>query len=737
MRFVRILILVIVALTIWQPRLPIVTADQVTTEITLYAHTDPSATQVGGRTLSLSSNATSPHSADIRDGLSFTLLPTLASPLHIAGTITVYVWLKSAETLRGTLNITLSEVWANASVQEIRSSSVTSPVTPNAYLVIFSLGTIDYTLNAGSTLKFEAWFSPVRPVPVMLLWDSTVTPTRLVMEVESSPKITLLITDIQGRTSTIFAENNTFATKLNANTTVEDPFGGTNVRSVSLTVRNSTGFPLIQDASMNLTSRTEKPYRLEYLLTAPIPSGHFNFTARVLDAANRTFETSVPIIVTRFYTLTVINLDSERKPLSGLSLSFHVGDVLMDGDGVRPIETNSTGMATSSNAPNSTDVGRLTIRAMMNGLVVGTKTVGVQSNTTIVVEWPLYPWDISVIFPLLGIPVASAQVSLDLNRTFVNSTLTDPNGIAHFSYALLGKYDVRVSWWLFAQNFTDVMHSPNQGTELVFTGFFTPLVMLLVAGVVGVVAIFGTLAFIRRRRRTRRFRHAAELVGGAIPQSAVVMIVGPSGSGKSLLLQNMLADYLRAGRRCVYVSNCERPSNLKERLGKMGLDVRKLQDSKMLGFVDAYSGTTGAVSSEKYSVPSARDLTTLGIQLTSCLEELGEPGDVFFDSLVPVVASGDLERGFDFVEYYGARTKNAGGTFLYVTSTTIEPKLLNRLEELADFVLQTEKHDGPGDIRGRLLVKKARDTEHERDWVGFKISSNGRMKFVSLPSEKP
>ena len=230
LRFVRIIILVIVALTIWQPRLPIVTADQVTTEITLYAHTDPSATQVGGRTLSLS-NATSPHSADVRDGLSFTLIPTLAAPLHIAGTITIYIWLKSQETLRGTLQITLSEVWANASVQEIRSSSVTSPVTPNAYLIIFSLGIIDYTLNAGSTLKFEARFSPVRPVPVMLLWDSTVTPTRLVMEVESSPKITLLITDTQGRTSTIFAENYTFATKLNAKATVEDPFGGTNVRS--------------------------------------------------------------------------------------------------------------------------------------------------------------------------------------------------------------------------------------------------------------------------------------------------------------------------------------------------------------------------------------------------------------------------------------------------------------------------------------------------------------------------
>ena len=214
---------------------------------------------------------------------------------------------------------------------------------------------------------------------------------------------------------------------------------------------------------MNLTSRTVKPYRLEYLFTAFIPSGHFNFTVSVLDAANRAFETSVPITVTKFYTLTVINLDSQRKPPSGLSLSFYVADLLMD-----EVKTNSTGIATSSRAPNSTDVGPVTVRAMMNGLVVGTKTVDVQSNMTIVVEWPLYPWDISVKLPLLGIPVAAAQVSLYLNGTFVNSTLTDPNGIAHFSDALLGKHDVRVSWWLFAQNFTDVMHSPNQGTELIF-----------------------------------------------------------------------------------------------------------------------------------------------------------------------------------------------------------------------------------------------------------------------------
>jgi len=208
-------------------------------------------------------------------------------------------------------------------------------------------------------------------------------------------------------------------------------------------------------------------------------------------------------------------------------------------------------------------------------------------------------------------------------------------------------------------------------------------------------------------------------------------------NGKSFLLQKMLVDALRAGRRCVYASNCELPSKIKEKLERMGLDVQKLQDSKLLGFVDAYSGTTGAISSEKYSVPSPRDLTSLGTQLTSCLEELGEHGDVLFDSLVPMVASGAFERGFDFIEYYGARTKNSGGAFLYVASTTIDPELLGRLEELADFVLQTERYTGRGGIRGRLLVKKARVAEHETGWVGFKIRSDGRMELRSLPPDTP
>jgi archaellum biogenesis ATPase FlaH len=88
------------------------------------------------------------------------------------------------------------------------------------------------------------------------------------------------------------------------------------------------------------------------------------------------------------------------------------------------------------------------------------------------------------------------------------------------------------------------------------------------------------------------------------------------------------------------------------------------------------------------------------------------------------------------VEYYGARIVKSGGNFLYVASDTIESDLLKRFEGSSDCVLQTEKYAGPGKVRNRVLVKKARGIEHERGWVGLNIKPSGRIEFVALPSER-
>lgn len=724
-------LLLIVALAMWQPHLSLVNAEAPTTEVSLYAHTDPSATSVNGRVLTLVGNATSRQTADVRDGMNFTLVPSLSAPLYIHGRIDVYVWLMSQQSVRGTLRATISEVAANASVAEIRTASVTIGVPPVPLMTYFGLGSVDYTVPTGSTVRLELQFSPEKPVPVMLVWDSAATSTRLVLEVEPIPRISLKITDTFGRASVVFPENRTGLIGLVAHVLVEDPFRGTNIQRVSLSIGNSSGFVLLKDAPMNLTSRTELPFQLGYALPMAIPSGEFNITASVVDAVGGTVVTTTEIAVTSFYSLILMLVDLQGRPLPGLNVSVFAAGQLID-----QMTTNSSGMATSR-VPSSRAVGPFTLQILQNGVVIVSRQINLESDSVLQLEAPLSDWNLVTRLQILNLPIAAATVDLYLNGTLVASNVTDGNGVAHFTCLPLGAYEINVTSYLASKRFLNVTHSADSNEtalELPLISRIPENVVLIVAGV-AFVAIVGAFA-VTRRKRTRRFKNVGELLGGTFPSSAVVMILGPSGSGKSLLLQNILADSLQAGRRCVYASNSELPSRIKEQLKRIGVDAQLHEHRNTLRLIDAYSGATEAVSREKHFVPSPTDLTALGIQVTGCLEELGGVADVFFDSITPIVASGAFGRGLEFVRYYGARITKSDGTFTYVATPTIEPEALNRFEEASDCVLQMEKTRGPGKIRGRLLVKKARGLRHEHEWVGFKITSKGRMEFVSLQPEE-
>ena len=731
MRSKAVLLMLIVALATWQPQLHLANADAATIEITLYAHTDPSAVSVQGRVLSLIGNTTSQHSGDVRDGLDFTLVPALSAPLHLLGGVDVYVWLRSQQNVRGEVRAAISESKANGSLTEIRSASVNIVVPSVPYLIIFGLGPADYRVSPGSALKLDIRVSQNAGVPVMLLWDNPFTSTRVVLDVETTPIVDLKLTDVAGRASTIFPENDTKMTRLIARVTIEDPFRGVNIRTALLTVTNSSGFAFVKDMPMNLTSQTETPFRFEYALPITIPSGHFNVAVGVGDLAQRVFTASKQITVTHFYTLIVMLLDSKRDPLPGVDISLSIGDQL-----VGEVQTDSAGMAASL-VPTSLDTGPLILRAKKNGLVLISRTFEVQSNLVLQLEAPLYDWNVAVRLPILNIPVPGAQVSLYLNGTSVASGNSDQNGIVRFTAVPLGNYEVRVASLVGVRHFANVTHSTDQGAtalELPVLSEIPAGTLLIVFGI-AIAAIFGVLGVRRRRTRTRGYKRVAELLGGTIPECSVMMVVGASGSGKSLLMLNILADSLQLGRGCVYVSNSERPSKIRDQLTRIGVNVHDSEHENKLRFIDAYSGETGARSSEIHVVSSPKDLTGLGIQITSCIEELAGTADVFLDSLTPVVESGGSARGLEFVQYYGARTTESGGTFVYATTTAIGQESLSRLEEASDCVLQVERISGKGRIRGRLLVKKARGLDHEQDWVGFKISSKSRIELVPLPKE--
>ncbi len=748
LRFHTVLLPLLVALVVLQPCLPLAPTSAVTIELTLYAHTDPSAASVDGRVLSLRGNTTSRHDADVRDGLTFTLVPPLSAPLHLLGGIDVYVWLIAQQTIRGTLRVGLSEVSVNASVTEIRSVSVTIPVAAAPYQVQLGLGSVDYTAQAGSALRFEVQFVPLTPVPVHLLWDDAAVSTRLLLEAESIPKIDLNVKDASGKSSIIFPENVVGVADLTISVSVEDPFHGTNIRTVSLNVTDSSRRFLIMNTPMNLTSHTETPFRLGYEFSISLPIGVFNITASVLDAVGRTFLAAKEITVAKFHTMVLMLVDGQQRPIANLNVSLTA-----DGSLLEEVTTNSSGIAIAP-MPSNVSIAPI-LEVTFKGLVILSRPVDPKSSMLVIVV-PLYDWNIYAKYQGVGIPASGVGIRLYLNGTLVASATTDVSGAARFASVPLGSYKVTISSAFGSWDYNVTHSAESTGTSLGISmasiilsivsiilsgypisvdGVTISLPLILFAMAIAIVAVFALIAVTRRRRKAPKFRHAANLLGGAIPQASVILVEGPSGTGKSILLQNVLADLLDSGRHCVYVSNAELPSNIRKQLDRMGLKVQDYEKGRRLRFIDAYSGETGKLSGEEYSTPSPNDLTALGIQLTHCVDELGGKADVFLDSLTPILSSGDAERGLEFVRYYGARVAKSGGTFLCAATAAIESRALSRLEEASDCVLQIESSSGVPNVIGRLRVKKARGANHERQWVGLKITSKGRIEFVSLPND--
>src|SRR5256712_8692394 len=98
----------------------------------------------------------------------------------------------------------------------------------------------------------------------------------------------------------------------------------------------------------------------------------------------------------------------------------------------------------------------------------------------------------------------------------------------------------------------------------------------------------------------------------------------------------MLED-LKRGKPCVFVSTSDFPSNVRSAMKSMGLDVRGYEQSGLLTFVDGYSAEAGQESTEKFSVPSIGDLTTLRMKTSSSLTiQRSKGARSYFDSPLPL-----------------------------------------------------------------------------------------------------
>src|SRR5207245_3807060 len=150
-----------------------------------------------------------------------------------------------------------------------------------------------------------------------------------------------------------------------------------------------------------------------------------------------------------------------------------------------------------------------------------------------------------------------------------------------------------------------------------------------------------------------------------------------------------------------------------------------------MSFIDAYSAEAGRESSEKYSVSSIGDLTSLGIKISSSLPSNLKGTNLYFDSLMPLASKAKPESIISFVQSVGAKVRGIGGKAVFTFGPSLDGMVQRQLEEMADCVVQMEAFEEGGLRKRRLRITKLRSRPHVEGWVLFGIEAGRGIIFYS------
>jgi circadian clock protein KaiC len=220
-----------------------------------------------------------------------------------------------------------------------------------------------------------------------------------------------------------------------------------------------------------------------------------------------------------------------------------------------------------------------------------------------------------------------------------------------------------------------------------------------------------------RRRLSTGISGLDALLGGGVPEGDSLLVAGPSGSGKSILATQFIAEGLRHGEPGIVAVFEEIPAEYAQRAAMFGLDFDTPQKDDTLKII--------------YLRPLDLSVDETVHEIVNSVKKLGCKRLVI-DSLVGFEMA--LAPGFrtDFREslyrMIGALTR-LGVTI--VSTVEIEENFTSMdlsnftVSFLADDIVRLRYVSIDGQLRRMLLVVKMRRSEHSIDLVEYQVTSKG------------
>ena len=679
--------------------------------ITLYAHGFGVSA-----TLTALPQANSGKAAILSNGLAFQLNPVLGTNLQIDGAVTYNLYLRATAQFAGMVSAQLDDLKPDGTRVFVPATSVSAPVFLNPATILVTLGVgpaISYQFDAGSSILLQIGITQTSgPGQPQLVWDDASAPTSVRL-----PAIAPTTAEIQysgprdfGR---IFQTEANGTQRVTVNATLTDPIGVYRFSTVAMkfTAQNGTAIGTL----MNPKNVTD--YSTSYIASMSFGQGEWQVGLALQDSSGNSYSFAQPLWVTTFYPVSIAVLDSDGASLSNATLTVDV-----DAQSFWSSVTNQTGWGALT-LPSTDIVGPLNLTVSWSG-TRSLFPLDVTHAATVTVQLTVYATNVRV--TMMNMPVPFARVTLyQTGEVGENSTGID--GTATFGRLPAGTYTVTVEYLL--SSYQTSLHLSESGIIPIAVPFPHRTATTILA--VAFVALASVVLVGRKRGKLypSTFAYFKELTHGGLPEACFTIIAGNSGSGKTVLLNSLSAEQL-AGGNAIYVANTDYPDKIRSDMVKLGvLKESEANDPHRLIFVDAYSAVAGSQSREEYSVTSYTDLTNLGLNISKCLETA--PGDVYIDSLNPLIAALRTDYLINFLQTVAARLKARNGRLIATVGTGIDEHDLTKLEEAADCVIQTQLNESGSRQLRRLRIKKLRGKPYNDRWVRFRVQEGRGIVFLT------
>jgi len=242
-----------------------------------------------------------------------------------------------------------------------------------------------------------------------------------------------------------------------------------------------------------------------------------------------------------------------------------------------------------------------------------------------------------------------------------------------------------------------------------------------------------------------------------IPRNSLTILAGDLGTGKSVLMEQLLYSMLKVEKEpCIYMNFEGPPIALQQDMESFGWDIDRYLDSGQLKFLDCFSFRMEPTETPKYShfVKDPKDLHSVTSALFTMMEEMKMMGRgaVFVDSLTEMFTLVQEERPLVFHMLDGVKSWRAKGPkerlVPFFCSHHTPLRAYADLDDLLFYVVDgiVDVRFNPGFADRGLLVKqfrirKMKGAPHETYWVTFQVTGSGIVE-VPLPvpvltSDKP